>query len=119
MSRISTHTARGVDAGAMLTWFLSALPSTIACAALTRRFTNTQTLPSSCREPLEETCVAAERLRKDRAPIPGLSTRVTASFGVAALPNNGTSPETLVRSADAALYEAKQRGRNQVRRAEH
>lgn len=39
---------------------------------------------------------------------------ITASFGIAAYPENGTSPETLLASADAALYRAKQGGRNRV-----
>jgi diguanylate cyclase (GGDEF)-like protein len=39
---------------------------------------------------------------------------VTASFGVAAFPDQGTEPEQLLRSADEALYVAKNEGRNRV-----
>ena len=39
---------------------------------------------------------------------------VTISVGVAAFPQHGTSPKELMASADAALYEAKRRGRDQV-----
>lgn len=44
--------------------------------------------------------------------------RVTVSIGVAAIvPSPDSSPETLVKAADEALYEAKKSGRNQVRTA--
>jgi diguanylate cyclase (GGDEF)-like protein/PAS domain S-box-containing protein len=39
---------------------------------------------------------------------------VTFSLGVAAFPENGTSPKELMAAADAALYEAKRGGRDQV-----
>lgn len=41
--------------------------------------------------------------------------RITVSVGVStAIPDTGLSPETLISSADRALYEAKLQGRNQV-----
>lgn len=44
--------------------------------------------------------------------------RVTVSLGVATMvPGPDTLPETLIQSADRALYEAKENGRNQVRTA--
>jgi diguanylate cyclase (GGDEF)-like protein len=39
---------------------------------------------------------------------------VTISIGVASFPQHGTSPKELMASADAALYEAKRGGRDQV-----
>lgn len=56
----------------------------------------------------------AEKLRATLAahPFEGLGAR-TASFGVAAL-CEGDSLQTLLSRADAALYEAKRRGRNRV-----
>lgn len=39
---------------------------------------------------------------------------VTLSLGVSAYPMHGTSPESLCRSADAALYQAKRSGRDRV-----
>lgn len=39
---------------------------------------------------------------------------VTISLGVAAFPQHGTSPKELMAAADAALYEAKRGGRDQV-----
>jgi len=41
--------------------------------------------------------------------------RVTVSCGVASYPANGTTPTALVGATDAALYEAKQAGRNVVK----
>jgi diguanylate cyclase (GGDEF)-like protein len=39
---------------------------------------------------------------------------VTASIGVAALPNHGTNERDLLQAADAALYRAKREGRDRV-----
>ncbi|MGH9280792.1 MAG: EAL domain-containing protein [Acidimicrobiales bacterium] len=59
----------------------------------------------------------ADRLRSTLAipfRIGGEETAVTASIGIAYFtgPTPGQSPETLVRDADAALYRAKERGRD-------
>lgn len=40
--------------------------------------------------------------------------RVTLSLGVAAMPENGTTRETLIAAADSALYSSKRAGRNRV-----
>src|SRR5258706_438326 len=40
---------------------------------------------------------------------------VTASLGVAIFPDHAADPESLLHAADEALYDAKGRGRNQVR----
>jgi diguanylate cyclase (GGDEF)-like protein len=40
--------------------------------------------------------------------------RITASFGVACFPDQGSTPETVIKKADEALYQAKNQGRNQV-----
>jgi diguanylate cyclase (GGDEF)-like protein len=45
------------------------------------------------------------------------SSGVTASFGIALFPRDAFDADSLIRAADAALYEAKQSGRNQVRMA--
>lgn len=65
----------------------------------------------------EEAVGLAERIRKDiQAAIVGSKKlKVTASFGVATAPDNGTDSATVLEMADAALYEAKALGRNRVR----
>jgi diguanylate cyclase (GGDEF)-like protein len=69
-------------------------------------------------------CAAAERLRAsiERAAIPHPSSRtapfVTASIGVATAPAGDGTPESLLGSADAALYAAKALGRNRVAAAD-
>lgn len=43
---------------------------------------------------------------------------ITASFGIACLPDDAVDPDQLVRTADRALYMAKAQGRNRVEAAE-
>jgi diguanylate cyclase (GGDEF)-like protein len=45
-------------------------------------------------------------------PIKGQNIRVTASVGIAVAPDNGLTADELMRHADIALYEAKDRGRD-------
>jgi diguanylate cyclase (GGDEF)-like protein len=65
----------------------------------------------------EEAAGLAERIRKDiaREPLSSKSLEVTASFGVASVPDHGTSASELLENADKALYGAKENGRNRVR----
>ena len=58
----------------------------------------------------------AEKLRKMVAgwQFPGVPRTVTISSGAAAFPDHGMTRDDLVRAADAALYAAKQAGRNRV-----
>ncbi len=69
--------------------------------------------------PLEMAMAKAEQLRACIAEItPGPNgVTVTASLGVAAIPENCSTPTSLLRIADAALYQAKQKGRNRVEQA--
>lgn len=53
--------------------------------------------------------VASETLSRDTDRVP-----VTVSIGVAAFPEHGDTPETLIARADIALYHAKRNGRNRV-----
>jgi diguanylate cyclase (GGDEF)-like protein len=69
--------------------------------------------------PLKTACDRAEELRQS---VQGLNLEhlgqslggITISLGVAVYPQHGENPETLLRAADVALYEAKQAGRDRV-----
>ena len=47
-------------------------------------------------------------------PIEGQQFHVTCSIGVAAFPEDGTNPETLLMNADVAMYQAKENGRDNL-----
>ena len=64
----------------------------------------------------------AEQLREAVASsiIPleaGQTTQITISLGIASYPNHAGTAEDLLKAADAALYQAKEQGRNRVVRA--
>jgi diguanylate cyclase (GGDEF)-like protein/PAS domain S-box-containing protein len=68
---------------------------------------------------LSATSARAERLRLKTKELTVLHQgksmgMITISLGVAVFPEHGTSPKELMASADAALYEAKRNGRDQV-----
>ncbi len=64
----------------------------------------------------QQALAVAEKLRKlvEGWQFPGVPRTVTISAGAAALPEHGTTRDELVKAADAALYAAKQMGRNAV-----
>jgi len=69
---------------------------------------------------IDEGMRVAERIRgfiENEFSGPDEPRLVTISIGVAAYPADGESPEALIAAADAALYRAKQRGRNRVEQA--
>jgi diguanylate cyclase (GGDEF)-like protein len=55
-----------------------------------------------------------ERIQRLMLPIDGHSLRISASFGVACFPQDGDLVRTLLAAAEAALYQAKDSGRNRV-----
>ena len=58
--------------------------------------------------------IVAERIRARVEAGPFEGGRVTVSVGIAECPTNGDTPESLIESADAAMYEAKHGGRNRL-----
>ena len=44
----------------------------------------------------------------------GLNVRLTASVGIAALPDLSNEPDELLRAADAAMYRVKDTGKNNI-----
>ena len=64
---------------------------------------------------LNEAITVAERARCDIETVSAEGIRVSASFGVACFPDHGRDSASLIRCADEALYDAKNRGRNLVR----
>jgi diguanylate cyclase (GGDEF)-like protein len=72
-------------------------------------------LPHTAPEDARQT---AERLRRaigdEAIHAGGRELSVTVSIGVASYPGTAETPDALIREADAALYRAKQAGRNRV-----
>jgi diguanylate cyclase (GGDEF)-like protein len=64
----------------------------------------------------EDAMIFAERVRQriQQRFASGISTGVTASFGVAGFSSDTSKPRTLVEAADVAMYESKHAGRNRV-----
>jgi diguanylate cyclase (GGDEF)-like protein len=74
-------------------------------------------LPATGRE---DALLVAEKIRAAVATItvPGVDRAITASLGVAILPDDAADSVTLLRQADRGLYAAKAKGRNRVDIAE-
>jgi diguanylate cyclase (GGDEF)-like protein len=64
---------------------------------------------------LDDAALVAQKLidrLAEAVEVHGKEVFVTASVGIAAFPSDGTDAETLIGAADAAMYRAKQSGRN-------
>jgi diguanylate cyclase (GGDEF)-like protein len=66
---------------------------------------------------LPQAVEVAERVRTHLAAEEFGDGAVTLSIGIAEFPTHGDSPESVIASADAAMYEAKHAGRNRIARA--
>jgi diguanylate cyclase (GGDEF)-like protein len=68
---------------------------------------------------LEGALEATEKVRQaiQQITLPSIDRAITASFGVAVMPDDGVDADTLMRNADRALYAAKSMGRNRVEAA--
>ncbi len=55
-----------------------------------------------------------QRIEKTRIILRKQETHVTVSIGLATFPHDSVNPDELIRKADKAMYEAKNKGRNQV-----
>lgn len=62
------------------------------------------------------TCASAfgDRIRREVEALSVNDSRISVSIGIASFPDNGTTPDALVRWADHALYRAKNAGKNRV-----
>lgn len=63
----------------------------------------------------ETVTVVAERMLQgltEPFPLPGGEGRISGSIGIACYPGNGQDVDTLMQHADAAMYRAKEQGRN-------
>ena len=70
-------------------------------------------LPGTDREGARK---VAENLREaiSALAVTGIERKITASFGVAVLPEDAPEAQALLRAADRALYQAKANGRDRV-----
>jgi diguanylate cyclase (GGDEF)-like protein len=68
---------------------------------------------------VDDAVVLLEKLREAIAQISVISVdrAITASIGVASLPEDGSDSDSLIRAADRALYAAKSNGRNRIETA--
>jgi diguanylate cyclase (GGDEF)-like protein len=64
--------------------------------------------------PMATAAIVGERMRARVASEPFEGGKVTMSIGIAEYPSHGDTPEELIASADAAMYQAKSQGRNRV-----
>ena len=70
--------------------------------------------PSPERPDARQIGLRAIEVLKEPVKISGVDLHVSASVGIAFHPSDGTSAENLIAHADAAMYSAKQRGRNNL-----
>jgi diguanylate cyclase (GGDEF)-like protein len=68
--------------------------------------------PAAVRAEVEEVCKRTNEVLRLPIPLAGVDLHVSSSIGIAFYPADGASAESLLARADAAMYCAKHRGRN-------
>jgi diguanylate cyclase (GGDEF)-like protein len=91
--------------------------SSIRASDFVARFGGEEFLLVLSNTDVEGAMIVCDKLRHAIASlrVAGMPEKATASFGIAAFPGDGATPEELLRGADRALYAAKSAGRNCVR----
>ena len=107
----------------VLRWVAKHLMDTVRPIDRTARYGGEEIAVIAPQSSAQSSKEMAERLRLVLADAPFVTTAesgesieipITASFGVASLPEDADSAESLIAAADRALYEAKRAGRNRV-----
>jgi diguanylate cyclase (GGDEF)-like protein len=98
----------------------SVLPSVLREADFAARYGGEEFLILLPATGHDEAALVAEKVRAtiETIRVAGVNREITASIGIAAVPEDAGDADTLVRHADRALYTAKANGRNQVKVAE-
>jgi diguanylate cyclase (GGDEF)-like protein len=99
------------------------LPQIVREVDLTCRYGGEEFLLLLPETDLNQAMIVAENIRESIAALKisceGITLpQVTCSFGVSSYPDHGIKEEELLKTADAALYNAKHAGRNKVLAAE-
>ncbi|HAH06566.1 MAG TPA: hypothetical protein DCM05_08575 [Elusimicrobia bacterium] len=112
----SVNDQHGHQAGdAVLVGVAARLVATITGKGQVYRYGGEEILIILPNHTVEEATVVAERARRElvSSTINGLT--ITASFGVGTYPKHGSNVSELIKAADVAMYDAKNRGRDLVR----
>jgi len=94
----------------------AAITSTLRASDFAGRFGGEEFILLLPDTDLDGAVTVSENIRQALAglDVAGVSRAITASLGVAALPDDADGPTVLLRAADRALYLAKSRGRNRT-----
>jgi len=104
------------DGDRLLIWFASLCKRSVRQMDIVARYGGEEFVFILPETSAEEALVVAEHIRskveRESSEVLGVSRQVTVSAGIAVFPVHGSTRHALVLSADAALYSAKQQGKN-------